>query len=189
MNRRLVVVAALAVLAAAGGCGIPGEAQPRPIEPPPGPYAGLTKPASPPIEQGAVPVHLVMTRDGTLTAVTRLGQGTPSLDGLMDGLFAGPSETEQARGITSALPGAGLVGEVGFRDGNAEVRLGAGLDGTGRSDVVLAIGQVVCTLDARPEVTGVVFTQDGAVVAVPRADGALQKGPLTSADYDCPPVD
>jgi hypothetical protein len=127
-----------------------------------------------------------MTRDGALTVVTRPARSTPSLDGLMEDLLAGPTETEQGAGIGSALLGANLIGDVHLRGVDAEVELVTGLDGTGRSDVVLAIAQVVCTLVARPEVEGVVFTRGGEVVAVPHGDGALSKGPLTFPDYDCP---
>ena len=86
----------------------------------------------------------------------------------------------------SALPGANVISQVRLNDHQAEVNLAAPLDGSGRNDAVLAIAQVVCTLNAREEVDGVVFIRDGEVVAVPRHDGALAKGPLTLTDYDCP---
>jgi spore germination protein GerM len=104
----------------------------------------------------------------------------------MDSLLSGPTAAEQDEGIGSALTGGEVIGDVTLADGQAKVDLVVGLDGTGRSDAVLAIAQVVCTLDAQPDVAGVVFTREGEVVAVPRADGALSKGPLTATDYQCP---
>jgi hypothetical protein len=187
MTRLGILIATVSALSVAG-CGIQPESEPREVQPPPGPYSVLTEPGPGTTEAGAVRVHLVMTRDGALTVVTRLARSTPSLDGLMEDLLAGPTETEQADGIGSALTGADLIGDVHPRGVDAEVELATGLDGTGRSDVVLAIAQVVCTLVARPEVEGVVFIRSGELVAVPQGDGALSKGPLTFPDYACPPI-
>jgi spore germination protein GerM len=139
-------------------------------------------------QPGPVSVILYLARDGALTTVTRQVP-EPSLTSLMENLLAGPTDAEQNEGINSALTGANVIGDVVLVDGQARVDLATGLDGTGRSDAVLAIAQVVCTLDARPEVIGVVFTREGDVVAVPRGDGALHKGPLTSPDYNCPSPD
>ncbi len=174
------------IVSIASGCGIDGEQEPRPVEPPPGPYANLTQSPAENAPPGSVPMHLYLTRDGALVAVTRQADHAVDLSELMDTLLAGPTEAEQAQGLGSALPGANVISQVRLNDDEAEVNLAAPLDGTGRSDAVLAIAQVVCTLDARAEVNGVVFIRDGEVVAVPRHDGALAKGPLTLADYDCP---
>jgi spore germination protein GerM len=183
------IARSLLVLAAAGwlaGCGITAEDEAHRVEPPAGPYSILSDAPDGATDAGPVPVTLYMTRDGALAAVTRPATREPTLASLFQDLLAGPTDTEQDQGISSALPGASVFGEVTLSGGRAEVDLAASLDGTGRSDAVLAFGQVVCTLDARPEVNGVVFIREGDVVGVPRGDGALHKGPLTSSDYDCP---
>ena len=101
----------------------------------------------------------------------------------MADLLAGATDAEQNTGISSALPGANVIGGVSVTDQVATVDLGPGLDGSGRNDAVLAFGQVVCTLDSRPDIDGVVFQQNGQRVGVPRATGSLSTGPLTTADY------
>ncbi|MDH6463718.1 hypothetical protein M2302_003915 [Micromonospora sp. A200] len=65
----------------------------------------------------------------------------------------------------------------------AQVAVNEAADDAGRSDEVLAYGQIVCTLTSRHEVTTVAFLRDGAPLGVPRADGSLAVQPLTRADY------
>lgn len=186
--RRLaaVLAVALAGVLTAGGCGIPAESEPREVEPPPGNYVGQT--AQPPGSEkpGAISVTLFMTRDGALVAVRRQVDREPSVSQVMESLLAGPTAAEQAEGISSALSGANLIGAVTLNDGRAQVDLTTGLEETNRSDIDLAIGQVVCTLDTRPEVSGVIFVHVGETIGVPKGDGALYRGTLTAADYSCP---
>ena len=185
--KRLTVTALAMLVLGMTACGIEGEQEPRPVEPPPGPYIHLTQSPPEDARSGTVPMVLYMTNDGVLVAVTRQSVQAVDLPELMDLLLAGPTEAEQADGIGSALPGASVISQVRRNERTAEVNLAAPLEDTGRSDAVVAIAQVVCTLDARSDVDGVVFLRDGEVAAVPRRDGALAKGPLTLADYNCPP--
>jgi spore germination protein GerM len=48
---------------------------------------------------------------------------------------------------------------------------------------LLAIGQLVCTLTARPGTGQVRFTLDGTDIDVPRQDGSLTAEPVTRDDY------
>jgi hypothetical protein len=67
--------------------------------------------------------------------------------------------------------------------GLASVAVGGEVLESGRSDLVLALAQVVVTLDALPEVVGVQFLSEDQVLAAPRADGAISRVPLTTDDY------
>src|SRR5690606_9806048 len=97
---------------------------------------------------------------------------------------------EQSQGIISVLPGANITDHVELENGRARVELTVSPEGTSRNDINLAFAQVVCTLDARPEVTGVFFVVQGEPVGVPTGDSsALDSGPVTAADYGCPQPD
>jgi spore germination protein GerM len=118
-----------------------------------------------------------------LVPVIRRAAGAPSITMTLRELTAGPTADDRARGLDSALTGAPIVGSVHIDNGRAVAELTDVLQGTGRNDQILALGQIVCTLDARADVAGVVFVRDGVPAGVPRADGSLSTEPLTTADY------
>ena len=183
MNRPAAVLATAGLLLALSACGIPPESTARGIQPPPGPYQ-LTTPNPPePSPSGTVTEQLFYIKDGKLVPVERKVSGQRTVQDQMTDLLAGATDAEQSTGISSALPGANVIGGVHVSDQIATVDLGPGLDGSGRNDAVLAFGQVVCTLDSRSDINGVVFQQNGQPVGVPRATGLVSTGPLTTADY------
>ncbi|MEV4141798.1 GerMN domain-containing protein [Dactylosporangium sp. NPDC049742] len=182
MRRRALLVAATLLALSAQACGVPNEHAPRPIEPSlvignppqaPGNSAGNSV--------GAVVERLYLVRDDRLVAVERRVGSIGDVEALLADLTAGPTEAEHAAGLTSALTGTDLVAGVRLVAGTAEVTLRPQVGG--RTDDILAIGQIVCTLDARTDVDTVRFLQDGQVLRVPGADGALTDRPLTVADY------
>jgi spore germination protein GerM len=175
--------AAVLVLAATAGCGVPAETAPRAIESP----AVLPIPASPPVtRQAAGPdsQRLCLTREARLVEVTRPVSGPASVQETVRDLLAGPTEVESGAGLNTALGGTPLVTGVRLEDGIAVVGLRRDTEGSSRADDVLALGQVVCTLTARGDVVGVVFERAGERVAVPRGDGSLATGPLRGGDFD-----
>lgn len=183
-RRQLTAAAAVMIsLTAAVGCGIAPDRSPRAVQPPPGPYQLTTPPPPTPGSSGPVTLHLFLVRDGKLVAVQRKASGVQSVQQLMNDLLAGATDEEKRSGLSSALPGNTVIGGVIVNGGVATVDLGPGLEDAGRNDEVLALGQVVCTLDARSDVNGVLFQQEGQIIGVPRADGVLSKGPLTATDY------
>jgi spore germination protein GerM len=177
------VATAAVLIAILAGCGIVAEKQPREVQPPPGPYGALASSRPSTAEPGSVQELLYFTKDGVLVPVTRKVRGEPTPTDLVRDLFAGPTESERAQGIGSALSGTELASDIRIVNGLATVNLVATPEGTGRSDEILAYAQIVCTLDARPAVTSVTFTRQGAPIGVPRATAELSDGPFTTADY------
>jgi Sporulation and spore germination len=102
---------------------------------------------------------------------------------LIGDLLAGPADAEQRDGLTSALLGNYIVVGIQLAEGRATVELTAALDETGRTDQILALAQIVCTLTAKTEITAVSSTRGGQPVGVPRADGSLSEAAATAADY------
>jgi hypothetical protein len=169
------------VLAAAAGCGVPVDGEPRAVEPPNGAHPGLSPAA--PNRPGAVSERLCLVRNELLSAVTRSMQQAAPLDTHLRLLLDGPTEAERDAGFTSALTGTTPVPTVSQARGIVTVTIGERPEDSGRSDEVLGYGQIVCTLTTRPDVAAVAFAQDGRPLGVPRADGSLSAGPLTAADY------
>ncbi|MFG2052605.1 GerMN domain-containing protein [Micromonospora sp. NPDC048930] len=179
MRRRLAPVLLVVLL---GGCGVPVDDAPRPVSAPPGSFPTAVGTASTDPD-GRVDETLCFVRGDGLEAVTRRVDGVSGVDTHLQHLLAGPHDAERERGLATALPGtitvagataAGTVATVDVREAGEE---------TGRSDEVLAFGQIVCTLTQRADVDSVAFRRDGQPLEVPRADGSLSALPLTAADY------
>lgn len=179
LGSALVLPSLLALLA--GGCGVPVEDSPRVIEV--GAPSRVATGAPSAAASGPAAESLYLIRDGSLVAVQRRLAAEPDPQRLLGDLLAGPTEAEQDRGLSTALGGRGVVASVQLLGGTAYVELPAGIEGTGRNDDVLAFGQIVCTLTSRRDVTGVVFTRQGARIGVPLPDASLSQEPLRAADY------
>lgn len=175
----LVPVLAFCILA---GCGVPAESEPRII-----PSIAIARSTSAPPTVGSSPGAstelLYFVREGRLVRVARTTLSVLPVDVQLEHLLAGPTEAERDTELTSVLTGTQITERVQLQAGEATVDIGNRSDGNGRSDEVLAYGQIVCTLSARPDVDTVSFRYDGHGLRVPRADGSLSAGALTCADY------
>jgi hypothetical protein len=185
--RRLLAILALAPALALGGCGVPADSQPHSIAPP-APYRDpLPTIATPTVPPVASPVAgketLYLVRGDAVVAVTRSVDHQPDAQSVLSDLTAGPSSEEKARGLSSVLAGSTAIQGVGVDGGLATVALGdVGLDGASTANV-LAMAQIVCTLNALPGIIQVVFMKAGVRASVPRGDGSQATDPVTSADY------
>jgi hypothetical protein len=171
-----------ATLVAVGGCGVPGEAEPRAVSPPRGPFGGVVSPTPAVTASGSESEQLCMVRGGALVTATRPVDIEPNPQRLLVDLLAGPTPAERADGITSALLGGNVVEGMQVLGGQAIIDLSDAME-AGRTDEVLAYAQLVCTLTRHPDIDGARFTRNGNQIAVPRGDGSLTDGPLTAADY------
>jgi len=179
-----VVIAALSVVVPAG-CGVSVEDRARAVAPPPGPWPAPTAAdtTAPSVPTGRVEEVLYFVRDNRLVPVVRRVDTVSTVDAHLQHLLAGPRPQEREQGLTSALPGtviAAVARQIGTR---AEVDVREPGQETGRSDGVLAFGQIVQTLASRDDIDSVTFTRDGRPLGIPRADGSLSEQPLTAADY------
>ncbi|SNY55284.1 GerMN domain-containing protein [Paractinoplanes atraurantiacus] len=158
-------------------CGVPAEDSPHPVELPRAPLNGSGAAAVTPA--GEVAHVLCLVRDERLVQSVRRAPSYPGVQQQMNELITGPTPAESSTGLSTALAGltvtatAGPGSRVTVEVSRAE----------GRKDDILAYGQMVCTLTARPDVAAVSFTREGRSLEVPRADGTLTEGPLRSSDY------
>jgi hypothetical protein len=178
-RHRWLPVLLVALLAA---CGVPTDQRPRAVQPPPGPFPAPVTTSSTPAA-GRVSETLCFVRDHRLVAVVRQVNAAPTVDAHLQHLLAGPTQAERDTGLGSALPGAITAATARLSGTVAQVDVREAGDEIGRSDEVLAFGQMVCTLTRRRDVSAVSFARDGRPLEVPRADGSLSQQPLTATDY------
>ena len=181
-TRRLVLVQLVALPLMLGGCGLPSDKQPRALDPSVGPYRALTL-GRPDIPAGTQRVVVFFVRDQALVPVPRRIEATPDPAQVLAVVAAGPTKQDQADGLSTALPPGAAPRVIGDAGGVVTVELPTVPETTGRSDAVLGFAQLVLTLTALPDVTGVRFQQDGNPLQVPGADGALTDRPLGRPDY------
>jgi germination protein M len=130
--------------------------------------------------------------DEFLHASARTGEGTPRVGtAAMESLLSGPSEDEQAAGLTSAIPpGTELLG-LDIQDGIATVDLSPHYEtGGGSSGMRMRLAQVVYTLTQFPTVSGVLLEIDGRPVTTFSSEGIVVEDPLTRAEFEdlSPPI-
>jgi spore germination protein GerM len=164
------------------GCGVPVQDEPHPVTLPRRP---LNVTVSPTVSEqaGEVAQVLCLTRDDRLVETVRRSGAQLGPQRQLDLLVLGPTPAEQAQGLTTSLAATVLRVTVPVPGTTAVVEISDPEEGGGRVDAVLAYGQIVCTLTARPDIAAVTFVRGGQPLQVPDGDGAVTDRPLTVADY------
>nr|WP_296076488.1 GerMN domain-containing protein [uncultured Actinoplanes sp.] len=173
-------LAALALVALLGGCGIPAEKEPRTVDSADGQlpsYGPLN------LDQGTSLERLCFVRDGMLARTIRRVPRPVTSQEQLEALLNGPTPSEAAEGLTNTLPGTTSSVQISLSGGRAVIEIGDRSAHGVRTDEILAFGQIICTLATRPEIGTITFTSRGEPLGVPRQDGSLTTGPLTVADY------
>jgi spore germination protein GerM len=176
-----VRTAQFAVMLLLGGCGVPAQDEPHQVELPRRPLNETITPAvTEPV--GEVAQVMCLVRDNRLVQAVRRVDAIPGPQRQLDQLIAGPTPAEQAQDLSTALATTALTVTVPTT-AVATVEVGETDESTGRSDEVLAYGQIVCTLTSRADIAVVSFQRDGRPLQVPRGDLTLTSEPLREADY------
>jgi spore germination protein GerM len=124
-----------------------------------------------------------LVRDGALVPVPRRILAAPGPAAVVKALSAGPTDQEQAEGLSTALPADDDLKIARVEGSTVTVALPGAADAASRSDAIFGFGQLVLTLTSLPSVSGVRFEEDGKPLQVPRSDGALTSSPLGRLDY------
>ena len=180
--RRRTPVVVLVLLAALGAataaCGVPVDSRPAPLSKH-GIPLGVLDPGPPPTATTApspieVPVQIYLIGPGGhLAPVARdVPVSAPDLATVIEALVAGPTDTETAAGLQSAVPPQTTVLGATIANGIATVDLGGTFAQLVLTQEIEAVAQVVFTSSALPGVTGVAFELGGLPVEVPVASGA-----------------
>lgn len=179
--RRGATTAFVAAALLAAGCGIPAD--PHPVAVPGGvvrPALGPTTNTTTPTPASQATVFFVQAEH--LVPVPR-STTRPDMQAVLQVLFSGPTETELAAGLRTAISAQPNVRSVGTEGSTAVIDLTPTFVEVGGEEQILALAQIVLTATATPGITNVRFQLEGQAVEVPRADGTLSSGPLTATDY------
>ncbi|MDP9020544.1 MAG: GerMN domain-containing protein [Actinomycetota bacterium] len=155
---------------------VPGEAGPTG-------RARVAREKASPAPTTAVAIYLV--KGESLSKVTRWVPKVPGIGRqAMEALLAGPTPSEAAAGVTTAIPaGTRLLGLV-VEAGTATVDLTPSYEsGGGTLGLTLRLAQVACTLDQFESVTGVRFALAGRPVRVFSGDGIVLERPVSCDSY------
>jgi spore germination protein GerM len=103
---------------------------------------------------------------------------------VMDALLAGPNTTEFDNGFRSGLPpGMRLLSITRQSRGVVQLNVDEAIAALRGDELILALAQIVYTVNAVNGVSGVVITVDGAEALWPASNGELQSDPLTVYDF------
>jgi len=175
----------LVVGLAAAGCAIPTQQGPSTISPshvpfgllsPDLPTTSTTQPRLTTLVQ--VKVYLFAANQ-QLQAVQRVVDTPAPLASVITALLAGPTASESALGLSTAIPNnVGVISAM--TQGNlVTVNFTSAFGQISGTSTELAVSQVVATVAAQNGLaTGVVFEIDGARSSVPIASGATVAGPV-----------
>jgi hypothetical protein len=162
----LAVFAITALLAACGGSN--GGESPEPTS-----AATASSSAAPSLSPSAapspaetttarVPTTLYFTRDGSLCAVERrMPRTVAPARTTLKALFKGPSATERAAGVTTALPPGVKLDSIAIDDGLASVAVSTSSLSDDKQADLAAVAQIVYSLTRYPAVKAVSIRVDG----------------------------
>ncbi len=174
----LAVMLTLGSVACGGGSGpieIASDEIPFPLE---------RSPVTP-TPAGGSQVAIYLVQGGTLVRAERtVPTAVPAEEAVMRALLDGPTGEERAEGVTTAIPSATTLIQVGAFEGVAEVDLSDEFQGPATpEDVLLRVAQVVWTLVALPRVNAVRFSIDGEPISVITDRQVMVDRPVTAPDY------
>jgi hypothetical protein len=169
----------LVICLALAGCGVPVDRVPSAL-PRKGIPFGLLRPSAPSTTTTSTPTPVesvsifLVTSSGRLVAVTRtVAAAQESLATVLEALVRGPTNTEAAAGLESAVPAqTAVLGAVIGTEADATVDLGGTFGQLVGQAQIQAVAQIVFTATSLPGVTNVTFELSGQPVNVPVASGA-----------------
>jgi spore germination protein GerM len=183
LGRALGALVGLALMGA--GCAIPTQSGPSGIAPSRVPF-GLLNSLPPettttqPNPLSLVPVKVYFLSGAQqLQAVDRVVVTPASLSSILTSMLAGPSSSETASGIVTAIPNNVMVLGTVQQGSQVVVNLNAAFSQITGSSAEQAVAQVVATVAAEDGLgTGVTFEIEGERTSVPIASGASVSGPV-----------
>lgn len=162
------------------GCGVRAQDQPERLAD--SAVVSLPDPGVPRPDAARTSVEVYFVGSDRLARVARPVE-TADVHVAVRALLDGPTESEAASGLRTAVPvGTRLLGAT-VEGGTARIDLSESFVGVAGENQVPAVAQVVFTATGLPGVERVVVAVDGEGIDVPRSDGTLTSGPLTRDDF------
>lgn len=183
-RRWVTALAGVTAVGALAGCGVPVDDRPHAITP--GEFAVGGSPASSTSSTSVVIVEalrLWYVQDDLLVSVRRAVANEVNASIALSELLRGPTESERATDIRSAIVDTTAVIDASVVGGVAIVRLARAFRELPARDQLLAIGQLVLTMTDVRGVGLARFVIDGERVAVPQPDGVATAQDVTRDLY------
>ena len=128
------------------------------------------------------PLYFINTAK-QLLEVPRAVAAPADLELVLSALLRGPSPTQTALGLSTALPPNLRIRNTAVINGVVTIRLNKAFTSISGDNQILAVGQLVLTATRQPGVTRISFVVAGVVVPVPIDSGASTTAPVTAHDY------
>lgn len=190
-GRRVAAAATLLCALSMTACGLPDGTAPLELDPSNVPYHLLSPTAGGSVTQTesartTTPhIYLLSGDDQLVPQAAPLPPNglVPVLKGVLLRLSGGPSPTERASGLATALGPDARLRLLAVNDGTAVIDLDLGDQDPSASRLPLAIGQVVLSATSVDGVDRVQLVRGGSPIEIPLPDGALTLAPVTADDY------
>jgi spore germination protein GerM len=188
--RPRLAIAGIAVCGLVVGCSVPSQDSPTIIEPTSVPFGlldqGRTEPAPPVAADTGEAATVYFVNSKALVGVRRdmhEGSTRRRLVTVVADLASGPTTTEQARGLATAVPPGLRLKVVSVVDSQATIDLSGQSVGGTAAESPLTIAQIVLSVTSLSGVDEVQLTRDHQRFEAPLADGSLTTAPLRADDY------
>jgi hypothetical protein len=183
--RRTAVLILLAAALALVGCGVPLDAEAHPADPADVPFGLLADDAGGSTSAGAdlATVSVYLVRGGRLWARPRTIPAPASPSGALGALAEGPTSAERDEGLRTELLAPDALGSVREGGGVVQVDVSDELADLPSDRQVLAVAEIVLTVDAARPGASVAITIADEPVSVPLPAGPSTTHPVTRADY------
>jgi hypothetical protein len=164
-------------MTAVAGCGLPIDNSPQSIPADEMPLA-LSEPNAtiPSVSRllGAIPEEIyLLGPDAQLVGRVRYLRPPPTPQEMLDALEAGPASTELDQGIQSAIPSSANLIAGALTGGDLTVVLDSSFGSPRPGQATYEYAQIVYTVTSLPQVHGVLFEYDGAIILPVVGNGSL----------------
>lgn len=190
MKRRVAAPALVVAAFVAAGCAIPTQSAPSTMAPSKVPF-NLLDPHLPtttttlPKPTSLVPVKVFyLNSSNQLTSAPRVVAAPAPLTAIITSMLAGPTKSETAQGISTAIPSNVTVLSATTQAGIVTVNMSATFGDIIGNSIELAVAQIVATIATENGLnTGVVFEIDGQRTSVPIANGSQVTAPVYLIEF------
>jgi hypothetical protein len=168
------------------GCGVRTDTAPRDVDPEDRRDISAPVPSGSGLLSGAARIYLVgVDRSGERSSLAMVTRDVPrTANAVVDALLAGPTVTERAARLRTAIPPSTDLNSASFvSPGTLALDVSPDIFEATGDALIDTVAQFVFTMSELDRVNRVLILVDGLAQPWPRGDGQLVSGPLTVFDF------